>query len=71
MPRKTMSRIVDRKKMILTLLENGELPTSAIVKKTRLTHSQVFYVLRMLLRERKVEGIKRGKVTYWRKREER
>jgi len=71
MPRKTMSRIVDRKKMILTLLENDELPTSAIVKKTGLTHSQVFYVLRMLLRERKVEGIKRGKVTYWRKREER
>mgnify|MGYP000335994277 CR=1 FL=1 len=67
MPRKTTARVIERKKLVLNLLrEHGELPTSELVKQTDLTHSQVFYVLRILLREGLVEEIKRGKVAYWR-----
>lgn len=67
MPRKTTARVLERKRLIINLLkEYGELPTSELVKQTDLTHSQIFYVLRLLLREGVVEEIKRGKVAYWR-----
>lgn len=67
MPRKITARVIERKKLILNLLrEHGELPTSELVKQTDLTHSQIFYVLRMLLKEGLVEEVKRGKVAYWR-----
>lgn len=67
MPRRMTARIIERKKDIYELLrERGELPTSEIVKETGLTHSQAFYILRLLLRDGKVEEIKRGKVAYWR-----
>jgi len=67
LPRRVTNRIIERKKAIYELLKNrGEMPTSEIVKETGLTHSQTFYVLRLLLREGKVEEIKKGKVAYWR-----
>lgn len=67
MPRKTTARVLERKRLIINLLkEYGELPTSELVKQTDLTHSQIFYVLRLLLKEGIVEEVKRGKVAYWR-----
>ncbi|WP_069808387.1 winged helix-turn-helix transcriptional regulator [Vulcanisaeta thermophila] len=66
MPRKQTVRIVERKKDILELLiKEGELPTNEIVKKTNLSHSQVFYALKLLQRDGLVKEVKRGKVAYW------
>ncbi|MDT7863875.1 MAG: winged helix-turn-helix transcriptional regulator [Vulcanisaeta sp.] len=66
MPRKQTIRIVERKKEVLELLiKEGELPTNEIVKKTNLSHSQVFYVLKLLQRDGLIREIKRGKVAYW------
>ena len=66
MPRKQTVRIVERKKEILELLiKEGELPTNEIVKKTNLSHSQVFYALKLLQRDGLIKEIKRGKVAYW------
>ncbi len=66
MPRRTTARILERKKKIYEYLKaHGEVPTSVIVRDLGLTHSQTFYVLRMLLREGKVKETKRGKVAYW------
>ena len=66
MPRRQTTRILERKKMILELLlKEGELPTNEIVKRTGLSHSQVFYVLKLLQKDGLVKEIKRGKVAYW------
>ncbi|RLE62106.1 MAG: DNA-binding protein [Thermoprotei archaeon] len=66
MPRTTTPRIISRKDDIYRLLSTrGELPTAEIVRAMGLTHSQVFYILRLLVREGKVKEIKRGKVAYW------
>ncbi|ADY00633.1 Helix-turn-helix Mga DNA-binding trans-acting positive regulator [Vulcanisaeta moutnovskia 768-28] len=57
---------MERKKEILELLiKEGELPTNEIVKKTNLSHSQVFYALKLLQRDGLIREIKRGKVAYW------
>lgn len=67
MPRRVTSRIIDRKNTVYDYLRaHGEVPTSAIVRDLGLSHSQTFYILRMLLKEGKVEEIKRGKIAYWR-----
>ena len=67
MPRTTTPRIISRKEDVYKLLvERGELPTAEIVRTMKLTHSQVFYILRLLAREGRVKEIKRGKVAYWR-----
>jgi predicted transcriptional regulator len=67
MPRKQTVRIVERKKSILELLiREGELPTNEVVNKTGLSHSQVFYALKLLQRDGLIKEIKRGKVAYWR-----
>ena len=67
MPRKQTVRILERKKYILEiLLKEGELPTNEIVKRTGLSHSQVFYALKLLQRDGLIKEIKRGKVAYWR-----
>jgi len=67
MPRRTTEAVKERKKMIYELIKSEkELPTSEIVKRSGLTHSQVFYVLRILEKEGLIEEIKRGKVAYWR-----
>ncbi len=67
MPRRQTNKILERKKMILELLlREGELPTNEIVRKTNLSHSQVFYALKLLQKDGLVREIKRGKVAYWR-----
>lgn len=66
MPRRSTAQVIDRKDKILEFLKaHGETPTSTLVKELGLTHSQAFYVLRLLLKEGKVREIKRGKVAYW------
>ncbi len=67
MPRRQTSKVIERKRIILELLfKEGELPTNEIVRRTGLTHSQVFYALKLLQRDGLVKEIKRGKVAYWR-----
>jgi len=66
MPRRTTFQILERKEQVLRLLQElGEVPTSVIVRELGISHSQAFYVLRLLLREGKVREIKRGKIAYW------
>jgi len=66
MPRRSTSQVAARKARVLEYLRtHGETPTSTLVKELGLTHSQAFYVLRLLLKEGKVREIKRGKVAYW------
>jgi len=67
MPRKVTSRVLERKRKVYEFIkERGEVPTVVITQELGLTHSQAFYVLRILLREGKIEEVKRGKVAYWR-----
>ncbi|HDI74351.1 MAG: DNA-binding protein [Thermoprotei archaeon] len=67
MPRRTTEFVKERKKTIYELIKaERELPTSEIVKRVGLSHSQVFYILRLLEKEGFIEEIKRGKVAYWR-----
>ncbi len=67
MPRSPTSRILERKKKIYEFIkERGETTTTAIVNELGLSHSQVFYILRLLLKEGLVEEIKRGKIAFWR-----
>ncbi len=67
MPRRATSRVLERKEKVYKFIkERGEVPTAVIVQELKLTHSQVFYALKLLLREGRVEEVKRGKVAYWR-----
>ncbi len=60
-------RIKERKEEVFNILsDKGEMSTSELVRLTGLTHSQAFYILRLLLKEGRIEEIKRGKVAYWR-----
>ena len=66
MPRRVTTQVIERKEKVIRFLkEHGEVPTSAIVKELGISHSQAFYVLRLLLKEGKIREIKRGKVAYW------
>jgi len=67
LPRRMTERIKERKEEVYNILSNkGEMSTSEVVREIGLTHSQAFYILRLLLKEGRVEEIKRGKVAYWR-----
>ncbi len=67
MPRSPTSRVLERKKKIYEFIkQRGETTTTAIVNELGLSHSQVFYILRLLLREGLVEEVKRGKIAFWR-----
>jgi len=66
MPTKETPKIIERKKVVYEYIRSrGEVPTSYIAKELNLTHSQVFYVLKILEREGKVRKVKRGKIAYW------
>ncbi|PLJ77292.1 FaeA/PapI family transcriptional regulator [Infirmifilum sp. SLHALR2] len=66
MPRKVTDKIIERKKLIHEYLrKHGPIPTVEIVRDLGLSHSQVFYILRLLLREGKVKEERRGKMAYW------
>jgi len=65
-PRKVTEKIIERKRLIYEYLKkHGPVPTVEIVRDLGLSHSQVFYVLRILLREGKVREERRGKMAYW------
>lgn len=70
MPRKVTQKIIERKKLIYEyiLRSKAEVPTSSIMREMELTHSQVFYILKMLVEEGRIEEIKKGKMAYWRAR---
>ncbi|ABL77642.1 FaeA/PapI family transcriptional regulator [Thermofilum pendens] len=66
MPRKVTDKILERKKLIYEYLKkHGPMPTVELVRDLKLSHSQVFYILRLLLREKKVKEERRGKMAYW------
>jgi Transcriptional regulators of sugar metabolism len=67
MPRRQTDKVLQRKDQILELLKkHGELTTSAIMRLTGMSHSQIFYVLKMLEKEGYIREVRRGKVAYWR-----
>ncbi|GGP18867.1 DNA-binding protein [Thermocladium modestius] len=66
MPRKQTERIDERKKEILSLVESrGEVSTNDVVRITKLSHSQVFYILKLLSKDGAIKEVRRGKVAYW------
>jgi predicted transcriptional regulator len=66
MPRRQTDKVVERKEQIIEYLKMyGELTTSRLIQMTGLSHSQVFYVLKLLEKENIVKEIKRGKIAYW------
>ncbi|MGC8596602.1 MAG: winged helix-turn-helix transcriptional regulator [Thermocladium sp.] len=66
MPRKQTERIDERKKEILNLVESyEELSTNDVVRITKLSHSQVFYILKLLSKDGLIKEVRRGKVAYW------
>ncbi|MGC8582578.1 MAG: FaeA/PapI family transcriptional regulator [Thermoproteus sp.] len=67
MPRRQTDKVLQRKDQILELLKkHGELTTSAIMRLTGMSHSQIFYVLKMLEKEGSIKEVRRGKIAYWR-----
>ncbi|MEM3326760.1 MAG: FaeA/PapI family transcriptional regulator [Thermoproteus sp.] len=67
MPRRQTDKVLQRKDQILDLLKkHGELTTSAIMRLTGMSHSQIFYVLKMLEKEGAIREVRRGKIAYWR-----
>ncbi|AEA12651.1 putative regulatory protein [Thermoproteus uzoniensis 768-20] len=67
MPRRQTDKVLQRKDQILELLKkHGELTTSAIMRLTGMSHSQIFYVLKMLEKEGFIKEVRRGKIAYWR-----
>lgn len=66
MPRRQTDKVIERKEQIIEYLKTyGELTTSRLIQMTGLSHSQVFYVLKLLEKENIVKEIKRGKIAYW------
>ncbi len=66
MPRRVTEKVLNRKALIYEYLKkHGPIPTVEIVKDLGLSHSQVFYILRLLLKEGKVREERRGKMAYW------
>ncbi len=67
MPRRPTDKVLQRKDQIVELLrKHGELTTSAIMRLTGMSHSQIFYVLKILEREGVIKEVRRGKIAYWR-----
>ncbi|CCC80852.1 FaeA/PapI family transcriptional regulator [Thermoproteus tenax] len=67
MPRRQTDKVLERKDQIVDLIKrHGELTTSAIMRLTGMSHSQIFYVLKLLEKEGVVKEVRRGKIAYWR-----
>jgi len=67
MPRRQTDKVYERKEQVVELLKTyGELTTSRLIQLTGLTHSQIFYILKLLEKENVVKEVKRGKIAYWR-----
>ncbi len=66
MPRKQTDKVFERKEQVLEYLKTyGELTTSQLIQMTGLSHSQIFYILKLLEKENLVKEVKRGKIAYW------
>lgn len=66
MPRRQTDKVYERKEQVVELLKTyGELTTSRLIQLTGLTHSQIFYILKLLEKENVVKEVKRGKIAYW------
>jgi len=66
MPRRQTDKVHERKEQVVELLKTyGELTTSRLIQLTGLTHSQIFYILKLLEKENVVKEVKRGKIAYW------
>jgi predicted transcriptional regulator len=66
MPRRQTDKVIERKEQIIEYLKTyGELTTSRLIQMTGLSHSQVFYILKLLEKENVVKEVKRGKIAYW------
>ncbi|MCC6019837.1 MAG: ArsR family transcriptional regulator [Thermoproteaceae archaeon] len=66
MPKRQTERVYERKRLVVEYLRKyGELTTGKLIELTGLSHSQVFYVLKILEHENIVREIKRGKIAYW------
>ena len=67
MPRRQTDKVFERKEQIIEYLKTyGELTTSKLIQLTGLSHSQIFYILKLLEKENIVKEVKRGKIAYWR-----
>ncbi len=67
MPRRQTDKIYERKGQVLEFLKShGEITTSELIQLTGLSHSQVFYILKLLERDNLIKEVKRGKIAYWR-----
>jgi predicted transcriptional regulator len=65
-PKRQTERVYERKRLVVEYLRKyGELTTGKLIELTGLSHSQVFYVLKILEHENIVREIKRGKIAYW------
>lgn len=66
MPRRQTDKVFERKEQIIEFLKKyGELTTSRLIQLTGLSHSQIFYVLKLLEKENTIKEVKRGKIAYW------
>jgi predicted transcriptional regulator len=66
MPRRQTDKVSERKEQVIEYLRTyGELTTSRLIQMTGLSHSQVFYILKLLEKENLVKEVKRGKIAYW------
>lgn len=66
MPRRQTDKVFERKEQIIDFLKKyGELTTSRLIQLTGLSHSQIFYVLKLLEKENVIKEVKRGKIAYW------
>lgn len=66
MPKRQTDKIHERKGQILEFLKSHrELTTSKLIQLTGLSHSQVFYILKLLERDNVIREVKRGKIAYW------
>ena len=66
MPRRQTDKVFERKEQVLEYLKTyGELTTSQLIQMTGLSHSQIFYILKLLEKENLVKEVKRGKIAYW------
>jgi predicted transcriptional regulator len=66
MPRRQTDKVFERKEQVIEYLRTyGELTTSRLIQMTGLSHSQIFYILKLLEKENLVKEVKRGKIAYW------
>lgn len=61
-----LKKIQVKRKILAILLEEGELTTSKISRKTKIHFYRVRELLNELLEEKKIEKDSKGRYTFWR-----